>query len=386
MLTAAPVVAVLDDEPEMRKALRRLLTCRGFRVEEYECGEDLLAALSSHPLDYLLLDLHMPGINGFDVLETFRSRQIPVPVIVITAHDEPGTAERARVARRSRLPEETSGSGRPACRHRGRHIPKPKTMIGKTNEPEAVAAAESAHPVFAVCSGSYLIFSDGPFMKTHPLFTRPTLCLCILTALLFNCLASAAQTAADPGWPRVFKQDGKQLTVYQPQVDYWHGYTNLHFRCAIAVKGVFEAGEVRRGRGGRAHRHRSCRPHRRHRAAQARPALCQRVASRNWPSCARRWNELNPSGQAITLSLDRVIAYLDPATQPVQHAVELNLDPPKIFSSSTPAILVIFMGEPQFKPVETNRTDLLFALNTNWDVLYDTAEPSSITCSTAKAG
>jgi CheY-like chemotaxis protein len=90
------VIAVLDDEPEMRKALRRLLTCRGFRVEEYERGEDLLAALGSHPLDYLLLDLHMPGINGFDVLEAIRFRQNPVPVIVITAHDEPGTAERAR--------------------------------------------------------------------------------------------------------------------------------------------------------------------------------------------------------------------------------------------------------------------------------------------------
>jgi len=90
-------VAILDDEPEMRKALRRLLTCRGFRVEEYERGEDLLAALNAQPLDCLLLDLHMPGIAGFDVLETFRSRQIPVPVIVITAHDEPGTADRVRV-------------------------------------------------------------------------------------------------------------------------------------------------------------------------------------------------------------------------------------------------------------------------------------------------
>jgi len=96
MPTRGPVVAVLDDEPEMRKALRRLLACRGFRVEEYERGEDLLTALGSQPLDYLLLDLHMPGINGFDVLEAFRSRQIPVPVIVITAHDQPGAAERVR--------------------------------------------------------------------------------------------------------------------------------------------------------------------------------------------------------------------------------------------------------------------------------------------------
>jgi FixJ family two-component response regulator len=94
MLKAAPVVAVLDDESEMRKALRRLLTSRGYRVEEYECGEDLLAALDSQPMDYLLLDLHMTGINGFDVLEAFRIRRIPVPVIVITAHDEPGTADR----------------------------------------------------------------------------------------------------------------------------------------------------------------------------------------------------------------------------------------------------------------------------------------------------
>ena len=94
MPLAAPVVAILDDEAEMRKALRRLLTCRGFQVEEHERGEDLLAVLDSHSLDFLLLDLHMPGTNGFDVLEALRSRAIALPVIVITAHDEPGTAER----------------------------------------------------------------------------------------------------------------------------------------------------------------------------------------------------------------------------------------------------------------------------------------------------
>jgi len=54
------VLAILDDEPEMLKALRRLLTCCGFVVEEYKSGEDLLAAIDSHPLDCLLLDLHMP--------------------------------------------------------------------------------------------------------------------------------------------------------------------------------------------------------------------------------------------------------------------------------------------------------------------------------------
>jgi FixJ family two-component response regulator len=96
MARTQPVVAVLDDEPEMRKALRRLLTCRGFRVEEYARGQDLLFVIDSHPLDCLLLDLYMPGFNGFELLEAFRSRQIPLPVIVITAYDEPVTAERVR--------------------------------------------------------------------------------------------------------------------------------------------------------------------------------------------------------------------------------------------------------------------------------------------------
>ncbi len=89
-------IGVLDDEPEMRKALHRLLACRGFQVAEYARGADLLEALHSQPLDCLLLDLQMEGVNGFEVLEAFLARQIHLPVIVITAHDEPGTQERVR--------------------------------------------------------------------------------------------------------------------------------------------------------------------------------------------------------------------------------------------------------------------------------------------------
>ena len=85
---------MLDDEPEMRKALRRLLVNRKFVVEEYASGEDFLTSLESHQPDCLLLDLQMPGINGFKVLEAFQSRHIHLPVVVVTAHDEPGTAER----------------------------------------------------------------------------------------------------------------------------------------------------------------------------------------------------------------------------------------------------------------------------------------------------
>jgi len=89
-------VAVLDDEAELRKALRRLLNGQGFVVEEFANGKDLLAALDARLPDCLLLDLHMAEVNGFDVLEAFRSRHIHLPVIVITAHDEPGTEQRVR--------------------------------------------------------------------------------------------------------------------------------------------------------------------------------------------------------------------------------------------------------------------------------------------------
>jgi FixJ family two-component response regulator len=89
-------VGILDDEPEMRKALQRLLASRGFGVREFASGTEFLSSAETANLDCLLLDLHMPGLNGFDVLEAFQSRHIGMPVVVITAHDEPGTAERVR--------------------------------------------------------------------------------------------------------------------------------------------------------------------------------------------------------------------------------------------------------------------------------------------------
>lgn len=201
---------------------------------------------------------------------------------------------------------------------------------------------------------------------------RPSYWLSTLVAAAIIGNLTATAQSADPGWPRVFKKGAQQLTVYQPQVDFWHGYTNLHFRCAIAVKGVlkdekFGVAEVDAltvtDHGARVVAIVPLKRELRF-AGVAEPELTQ---------LRQAVELLHPAGQVTTLSLERVVAYLDPATQPVQPQVALNLEPPAIFASTTLAILVIFMGEPQFKPVDTNRTDLLFAPNTNWDVLYDTA-------------
>ena len=80
----------------MRKALRRLLATHDFQVEDYDSGRDFLKELPAHPADCLVLDLHMPGTNGFDILTTLKSRAVTLPVVVVTGRDEPGTAERTR--------------------------------------------------------------------------------------------------------------------------------------------------------------------------------------------------------------------------------------------------------------------------------------------------
>ena len=93
MSETPPVIAVLDDELPMRKALRRLLSCHGYVVNEYASGKEFLAALPSNQTDCLVLDLQMPEINGFDVLDALFAERNDTPVVVITGHDEAGMAE-----------------------------------------------------------------------------------------------------------------------------------------------------------------------------------------------------------------------------------------------------------------------------------------------------
>jgi FixJ family two-component response regulator len=90
------VIAVLDDEAKMCLALARLLRTHGYEVAPFQFGDDFLRAVQSDRPDCILLDLHMPRTTGFDVLESMSFVDVPVPIIVITGHDEPGNAERVR--------------------------------------------------------------------------------------------------------------------------------------------------------------------------------------------------------------------------------------------------------------------------------------------------
>jgi len=89
------VIALLDDEEMLRRALARLLEAHGFEVASFAAGDELLAAIDRRRFDCVLLDLFMPGLSGFDVLAALRARADSPPVIVITAHDEPELVARA---------------------------------------------------------------------------------------------------------------------------------------------------------------------------------------------------------------------------------------------------------------------------------------------------
>lgn len=82
------VIAVVDDEVKMCAALGRLLRSHGYEVALFDSGEALLN--TPHLLDCVLLDLHMAGMSGWDVINAFLRRNTRPPIIVITARDEPG--------------------------------------------------------------------------------------------------------------------------------------------------------------------------------------------------------------------------------------------------------------------------------------------------------
>ncbi len=89
------VIAVVDDEESVRKALQRLIRSAGFAVETFPSGAEFLKSIEDHAPACVVLDLHMPDVNGFEVQAALRHNGSNVPVVVITGHDTPEA--RARV-------------------------------------------------------------------------------------------------------------------------------------------------------------------------------------------------------------------------------------------------------------------------------------------------
>jgi two-component system response regulator FixJ len=88
-------IFVVDDDEAVRDSLQLLLEAEGFEAFAFESGAAALAALDRSRPACLVLDLHMPGINGIELLEALAARDIQLPVVLITGHIDRKTRRRA---------------------------------------------------------------------------------------------------------------------------------------------------------------------------------------------------------------------------------------------------------------------------------------------------
>ena len=101
MATPAPpsakTVLIIDDQPFFVTLLQNLLQREGYRVVSATNGPDGLAKAKQHTPDLILLDIEMPGMDGFAVCETLRQDEHlkHIPVIILTATQDTKLNERA---------------------------------------------------------------------------------------------------------------------------------------------------------------------------------------------------------------------------------------------------------------------------------------------------
>jgi CheY-like chemotaxis protein len=89
-------ILIIEDEPDIRNFIGRVLELDGYNVLKAGDGSAGLAILEEYSIDMILLDLRLPGLNGWAVLREIKStpRLSKLPVVVITAHADPSYRQR----------------------------------------------------------------------------------------------------------------------------------------------------------------------------------------------------------------------------------------------------------------------------------------------------
>ncbi len=203
------------------------------------------------------------------------------------------------------------------------------------------------------------------------------LLLLLVTVFITAALAETAdvpQPAGNipppPKWPTEFVKDGTRLIIYQPQLRSWHKFRDLTCDTAISItpsgrKPVLGVVSWR--------------------ADTIADTEARIVLIRNIVLTGARFPSLDPAGSAdmerlvrgtypasgMTIGLDRLLAAVR-TPQEGMRTVALSTDPPQIFVSTSPAILLFVDGEAVRAPIEG--TNLEYVVNTNWDLFYDRSD------------
>jgi FixJ family two-component response regulator len=88
----------VDDDESVCRAIKRLVRSAGIEANTFTSGQEFIDLIEGMPwlrVECVVLDVQMPKLNGLQVQERLAQRGNAIPVIFITAHDEPGVREKA---------------------------------------------------------------------------------------------------------------------------------------------------------------------------------------------------------------------------------------------------------------------------------------------------
>ena len=89
------LISIVDDDESVREATTSLLKSNGFRAEVFSSAEDFLASRYLDGTKCLILDVQMPGMNGLELQRRLASEHRRIPIIFISAHDQPDFRKQA---------------------------------------------------------------------------------------------------------------------------------------------------------------------------------------------------------------------------------------------------------------------------------------------------